>query len=173
MALPYSLFPPVPVLPPPCVLLLLPFCLIHPFLPPSFSYTVRGLVRLNFDMKVGLHVTPISGHVSCYPWISVPSTTKLRTSSQPVNNQFSYHSSNASVIRLRRCSRYRSLLPSSPLMTPEQGTFNKFKSCFSPSQVRSPNYRSPSGNCAASCCGWLPEAPAVTTAGVERIDKRK
>jgi hypothetical protein len=27
------------------------------------------------DMKVGLHVTPVSGHISCYPWISEPSTT--------------------------------------------------------------------------------------------------
>ncbi|KAL3494247.1 hypothetical protein BJX62DRAFT_45527 [Aspergillus germanicus] len=55
MALPYSLFPPVPVLPPPCVLLLLLFCLIHPFLPPSFSYTVRGLVRLNLSLASALH----------------------------------------------------------------------------------------------------------------------
>jgi hypothetical protein len=31
------------------------FCLIHPFLPPSFSYTVCGLVRLNLSPASALH----------------------------------------------------------------------------------------------------------------------
>lgn len=46
---------PVPVLPPPCVLLLPLSCLIHPFPPPSFSYAVRGLVRLNLSLASALH----------------------------------------------------------------------------------------------------------------------
>jgi hypothetical protein len=53
------------------------------------------------DMKVGLHVTPISGHVSCYPWISVPSTT----SCEQVANRLT-----TSLVTNHECISYRTTL---------------------------------------------------------------
>jgi hypothetical protein len=43
--LPCSFSPHAPVLPPPCLLLLLVFCLFHSFSSPSFLYTARGLAK--------------------------------------------------------------------------------------------------------------------------------